>query len=184
MQDKLKNGELVTIRPPRLEDAEGLIELMQRVNAETRFLARGPGEFNVTVEKERAFIEGVLADEDGAWFTAEVGGRIVGNCSVGRVGRQKRFRHRATIALSVEQAHCSLGIGSRFMQAVIDWCRSKGIEQLELEVAAKNEPGLRLYTKFGFEVTGRMPRALKYADGDYDDLVAMVKPLGGTAAQA
>ena len=76
MQDKLKNGELVTIRPPRLEDAEGLIELMQRVNAETRFLARGPGEFNVTVEKERAFIEGVLADEDGAWFTAEVGGQI------------------------------------------------------------------------------------------------------------
>ena len=58
----LRNGNTVKIREPRVEDAEQIIELIKKVDTETLFLARNPGEFNTTVDKEKSKISSVLAD--------------------------------------------------------------------------------------------------------------------------
>lgn len=58
--------------------------------------------------------------------------------------------------------------------ADIDWTAE---QQAELEVAAANAPAIGLYRKLGFEVTGTLPRAMKYADGTYADFLFMAKPL-------
>jgi ribosomal protein S18 acetylase RimI-like enzyme len=43
------------------------------------------------------------------------------------------------------------GVGDAVMRAVLDEARSRGIEEVSLEVLVQNEPALRLYERLGFE---------------------------------
>ena len=67
----LKNGRKLIVRQPVAADAEGLIALIQRVDTESRFLGREPGEFDFTPDGERELIEGMLTAERERWFVAE-----------------------------------------------------------------------------------------------------------------
>ena len=173
----LKNGTTVTLRPPCIEDAEALIRLFTIADAETPFLGRNPGEFQYTVEEEQRILSDVIKAQDSAWFLAEYNGEIVGQCSVGLVRRNQRFRHRAVVAFVLLKSHWNLGIGGRMMQECMNWCREHCVEQLELDIVAGNDRALSMYKSFGFEVTGTKPNALKYPDGSYADEYLMVRYL-------
>ena len=177
MEYLLKNGHKVTIRTPRVEDAEAIIRIMTSADSETRFLARNPGEFSFTAEQERKVIESVLNDGDSAWFVAEYEGRLVGQCSVGLVRRRERYRHRADVAFVLLKDFWGLGIGGRMMEACLNWCREHEVLQVELDVVAGNERALAMYRSFGFEPVGTAPRALRYPDGTFADEILMIKYL-------
>ncbi len=166
---ELKNGQKLTVRVPEEEDADALLRLMQILDGETKFLAREPGEFQFTLEREQAFIRSKQGSETGQFLIAEVEGAIVGSCNVERVSRQKRYLHRAAMAVALEKAYWGMGIGSVLMRECIRWCRDAGLEQLELEVVTANERAIALYQRFGFEITGTKKHALKYGDGTYGD---------------
>ena len=171
----LKNGKTAVIRPPRIEDAESLIRLFTTAETETSFLGRNPGEFQYTIEEERSIIENVLKSVDSTWFVAEYEGRIVGQCSIGLVRRNQRFRHRADMAIVLLQSHWNLGIGGRMMTECLNWCREHGVLQVELDVVSGNERAMNMYRSFGFEITGTNPRALRYPNGSFSDEYTMVK---------
>lgn len=165
----LKDGQKLIVRMPEIGDEEGLINLMQAVDSETKFLAREPGEFNFTLEQEREFIKNSINDENGFFLIAEVDGRIIGNCSVGIVINSKRFLHRAAMGITVRKDYWNKGIGKKLMQECIKWCEEKGVEQLELEVVTQNNRAISMYQSLGFEIYGTKKHALKYADGSYAD---------------
>lgn len=174
----LKNGKAVLIRKPHIEDAEAIINVMKTADGESRFLARNPGEFQATVEQEKAIIQSVISGDFGRmWFVAEYEGQVVGQCSVGLVRNNERFRHRASVAFVLLKAYWGLGIGGRMMRECVRWCEDHGVEQIELDVLKDNERAIAMYQRFGFEVVGMMPNALKYADGTYGDEYLMVKKL-------
>ncbi len=52
-----------------------------------------------------------------------------------------------------------------------------GFEQLELAVISGNTRAMSLYEKFGFELVGTIPNAIKYKDGTYADEHRMVRVL-------
>ena len=85
MEYKLKNGKIVIIRKPTLNDAAAIINIISTADTETEFLARNPEEFNVTEEQEKEFIGNILEDDNQDWFIAEYNGKIVGQCSVGLI---------------------------------------------------------------------------------------------------
>ena len=173
----LKNGENVLLRPPRVEDAERLVEVMSQADGESPFLAREPGEFDYTAESEAKVVQEVLSNPDEAWFLPEYRGRVVGQCSARLVGRRSRFRHRAMVGFVLLKECWGLGIGGKMMEECLAWCREKGALQAELEVVEGNERALAMYRGFGFEATGRVPRGIRYADGSFADLIKMVKTL-------
>lgn len=55
--------------------------------------------------------------------------------------------------------------------------KEKGLEQITLEVSAKNKSAVALYKKFGFEIYGTFPKNMKYKDGTYSDVIWMMKEL-------
>jgi RimJ/RimL family protein N-acetyltransferase len=177
MQYLLKNGKNVTIRKPRVEDAEAIINVMTIADTETLFLARNPGEFCTPVEREKQIIENVLADNDVEWFVAEYENKVIGQCSVGLVRRNARYRHRAEVAFVILQDYCNLGIGGKMMEECIKWCEKNGVTQIELDVVKNNERALKMYQGFGFEIIGTKENALRYQDGTYADEYLMVKKL-------
>lgn len=177
MRYTLKNQTTVTIRKPTVKDAQAIVSIISSADTETMFLARNPGEFCTTAEREEAIIESVLTDEDSAWFVAEYEGRLVGQCSVGLVRRYQRYRHRAEVAFVILKDYQGLGIGGKMMEECIKWCREKKVTQIELDVVATNQKALSMYRGFGFEVTGTLPDALRYPDGTYADEYKMIKRL-------
>ena len=177
MEYVLRNGKNVIVRKPNEDDAEALINVMTTADTETLFLARNPGEFCTTVEKEKQIIKNVLADNDVEWFVAEYENKVIGQCSVGLVRRTARYRHRAEVAFVILQDYCNLGIGGKMMEECIKWCKEHGITQIELDVVKNNERALKMYQGFGFEIIGTKENALRYQDGTYADEYLMIKKL-------
>lgn len=175
---QLKNGELVTIRFPKEQDAVFIVHLIKNSDRETTFLAREPEEFSITVAMEKEVIQNILEDSNAAWFVAEYQGKVIGQCSVGMVRRNLRYRHRAVVGFVILKKYCNLGIGGKMMEECIQWCKLHDIEQMELEVVCQNETALNMYRSFGFEILGMIPHALKYTDNTYADEYYMVKYLG------
>lgn len=162
----------MVIREARPDDAERLIAYIQRLIAEPGInIPLAPGEFTLTVEEEREILAKAAAAPNSVFLLAEEGEDIVGeiNC---RGGTRQATRHAVTLGISVRQEWRGQGIGEALMAAVIAWAKQTGlVSRIELQVYARNEPAIRLYRKFGFEVEGRRRRVI-FQDGEYlDDLV-------------
>lgn len=162
------------IRQPNEEDAKAIVDLMTAADTETLFLARNPGEFCTTVEREKEIIVNVLNDNDVEWYVAEYDNKVVGQCSVGLVRRNARYRHRAEVAFVILKDYCNLGIDGKMMEECIVWCRSKGVTQIELDVVKENKRAIKMYQGFGFQIIGTIPNALHYQDGTYADEYIMI----------
>lgn len=177
MEYTLKNGGTLTVRVPIPEDVEALVDLRIAMDGETRFLGRNPGEFPraFTVEKEAKTVRSMPDNPNLQWFVAEYQGKLVGRCAASVPSPRERFRHRGAVAFGVRKEYWGLGIGGRLMETCLQWCREHGCEQVELEVVTENQRALGLYKRFGFEITGTRPRALKYPDGSYADEYLMTK---------
>lgn len=175
MEYILKNGKIVNIRKPDEKDAEEIVSIISAADTETLFLARNPGEFRTSVEKEKAIIQGVLQSTDSMWFVAEYEGKVVGQCSIGLVKRYQRYRHRAEVAFILLEQYCNIGIGGKMMEECLKWCHENYITQVELDVVSSNEKAIKMYKNFGFKITGTLPKALRYPDGNYANEYKMIK---------
>jgi RimJ/RimL family protein N-acetyltransferase len=150
------------IRRATPEDAPALVDHVNRIAEESPFISLEPGEFEMTVEKERDFLAEIAKTDNSAFFVATIDGQVIGvlNCLA---GKRRCVRHAATLGISIRQARCGQGIGCALMQAAINWARSTGIlRRIELQVFTENHRAVRLYEKLGFVKEGhRRASAIK-----------------------
>lgn len=111
-------------------------------------------------------------------LVAEVGegchaGRVVGLVRMGRLpGRQQ---HVAGLFIAVDLEFHGRGIGTRLLGEALRLAEEYWhIVRVELGVYADNEPALRLYRRFGFQVEGRRV-AGAIRDGQYADELIMAR---------
>jgi len=157
-----------TIRNAEPEDAERMIEHVNQVDTESVFLRREPGEFSMSVEDEQKFLTRKRDSEFSLFLIAEVHGEIVASCEV-QISPMKRFCHKGNLAIAVQKAYWSMGIGRKMMNAVISWCRDRGLIKIELTVDTENQRALSLYSSLGFEIEGTIRKAKRLADGTTRD---------------
>ena len=60
--EALKNGQILTLRKPTVDDAERMVKYLNIVGGESDNLLFGAGEFRLTVDQERSFIENLNQD--------------------------------------------------------------------------------------------------------------------------
>lgn len=173
----LKDGRTALLREVRPQDARAAVDYVRQVDTETRFLAREPGEFTMTVEEEAALFQKSAESPASFWAVAFLDGELVGMCSGDLQGSRRRFRHRAVVAISLLEKAWGLGLGTALLTACLDWYRERGCEQAELTVIKDNTRAQGLYRKLGFVPCGEIPHGTKYSDGTYADEVLMVKML-------
>ena len=176
------NGHTLTLRCAAEQDAQMLLRYLKATRGETPWLARGPEEVTMTEEEEKAFIRGQNESPVNLMLLAFVDGEHAGSASLTGFSTA-RYRHRAQVAVALYQKFTGQGIGTALLEELVGIARKKGLEQLELEVAAHNAGAIALYKKLGFEVCGVLPRNMKYPDGSYEDVLYMAKPLGEESAE-
>ena len=170
------HGHQVVLRNPEPEDAQSMIDLVNALDTETVFLAREPGEFEMSLEKEHEFLAEQKASESTLFLICLVDGIVSGSCQASSPAR-RRFRHKAMVGIALRQAVCGLGIGRKMMNALIAWGKERGLSHLELQVDSGNLPALKLYMSLGFLIGGCKYHERKLADGTYRDDYIMYLPL-------
>lgn len=171
-QVKLKSGEDLIIRKAKIEDGEKMIDYLQSIGGESDNLLFGKGEFNLSLEQEKKFIENTNLAPNTIMIIGIVNNEII---SVAQVSGQfrKRIEHNAEIALSVRKSHWHQGVGSHMMASLINFSKGTNtIKNLSLGVKASNTNAIKLYEKFGFQKVG-VHKNFFNVNGEFDDEILM-----------
>jgi RimJ/RimL family protein N-acetyltransferase len=101
---------------------------------------------------------------------AEQDGRVIGNCTVGRVGPTDDFEggHVGVLGILVHRDHRSRGVGSALLARALEQCRGR-FELVRLTVFSVNVRAHRLYERFGFVDVGTLPAAVRRGDRYFDE---------------
>ena len=108
------------------------------------------------------------------------GADVVGTLGLHLNPGMPRRQHIAELGMAVRDDWQGRGVGTALLKAALEladgWMQ---LRRLQLTVFVDNEPAIRLYRKFGFEVEGTL-RELAYRDGRYVDgfLMARLRPVG------
>ncbi|MCA9567137.1 MAG: GNAT family N-acetyltransferase [Myxococcales bacterium] len=167
-----------TIREPRPDEAAEMLRYARGVFADASwFTLTELEEFTMTVDDERAFIEGVDRERgDQAWVAVD-GARIVGMLTA-RVGRRRKIAHRLELGMSVDAGWRRQGIGRALLERCVETARAHPrVETVALEVFADNHGAIALYTSCGFVREGYRQRYARRVDGSWADDIPMVLQL-------
>lgn len=108
-------------------------------------------------------------------LVACVEGEVVGQIGIETFPNRPRRRHAAGVGMMVRDDWQGKGIGTALMQAAVDLAdKWLNLYRLELDVYTDNEPAIKLYKKFDFQIEGtRVGEAFR--DGKYVDTYAMAR---------
>ena len=174
---KLKNGQILTIAPAVIEDAEEFAQYVNKIKYETRFLSMDEEDGKYTANSQAKWIETTFSDNRKIILLAKLNNKIIGMGNFSPISSKFRFKHRCDMGISVLKEYWGLCIASEIMKIIIEKAKEVGFEQIELQVVETNEPARHLYTKFGFYETGYINNGMKYTDGTYAKLILMQKDL-------
>jgi RimJ/RimL family protein N-acetyltransferase len=164
---------MALIRPIRLEDLEGYLACLDRVARERIYIA-----FTAAPSAEQAqYFLNQMIKRQLPFVVAEDDGSIAGWCDIYVEAENEHrpgFSHVGRLGMGLDSEYRRQGLGDAMLRAVLDQAGGCGIERVELQVYASNEPAIALYRKFGFETEGMLRRARKI-DGRYDDIVLMAR---------
>ncbi|WP_371018179.1 GNAT family N-acetyltransferase [Pseudalkalibacillus sp. JSM 102089] len=156
------------IRQISPDDAEAFVKLIKGVESDSPFMLFEDGERKTTIAEQRERIEKMESDRHSRIFVAENAGELIGYLiAVG--GQAKRNQHSAYVVIGIEEEYRGQGVGSELFIELEKWAVTQNLHRLELNVVTRNEGGLALYRKAGFEVEGLKRHSLFIADEFVDE---------------
>jgi putative acetyltransferase len=106
---------------------------------------------------------------------AFVDGAVAGHAGLHPCGKSPRRAHVRMLGMAIQSRYQAQGVGTALMRALLDladkWLPAT---RIELTVFTDNEPALKLYRNFGFEIEGTH-KAYALRDGKYVDAHAMAR---------
>ncbi|MBI4673925.1 MAG: GNAT family N-acetyltransferase [Chloroflexi bacterium] len=106
---------------------------------------------------------------------ASVENQVVGSVGLHTFPHNTRRKHVAQLGMMVRDDWQGKGVGAALMRAAVELAdKWLNVTHIELEVYADNEPALRLYKKFGFEIEGTLKQHA-FRDGVYVDSYFMAR---------
>ncbi len=163
------NVDSIDIRPTQMVDLASLVECLNPVFLERRYLA-------ITEAIPVGEVMNYHASHIAAGhphFVAMDGERVVGLCDVvpAALPRIAALAHVATIGMLLASDYRGHGLGERLLRTTLAACKGRW-ERIELNVYSHNERAHKLYVRCGFIEDGRRVGAWKL-DGVSSDIIEM-----------
>ena len=140
----------ITIRKAYPDDLKKLLEFEQGI-----ITAERP--FDPTLKEGKIHyydIEKMISASHIEVLVAESDSEIIGS-GYARLEAAKPYLNHETYAylgfMYTDPNHRGKGVNSRIIEALKDWCRSKDIFELRLDVYNDNAPAIKAYEKVGFK---------------------------------
>jgi RimJ/RimL family protein N-acetyltransferase len=156
----------VTIRPLTEPDVEAVIDVLEIVGGEGRWIGlEAPFDRQTRAETmrrdltEAATFGGFVATQDGS--------------VVGAVYLRLAPYGVATLAMAIIAPYRGRGVGTLLVDQGLEWARRAEAHKVSLEVWPHNDRAIGLYKKFGFVEEGRLLRHYRRRSGELWDAVVM-----------
>ncbi len=108
------------------------------------------------------------------FFVAEIDNDVVGTIGL-MTNSNPRRKHCADFGMGVRDDAQDQGVGSALLSAITDLADNwLNIQRIEIAVFTDNQPAIRLYEKFGFEIEGEA-KDYAFRDGEYVDVYYMAR---------
>lgn len=163
----------MNIRQIEEKDAELFLDLLMKLDNETKFMMIEPGERKNDPEITRSIIKKNL--QDSFMYVAEEDKKFVGFLT-GERGSANRIKHTVYIVIGILGGHRGKGIGRKFFKGLEKWAVTNNLKKLELTVMTHNEKAVNLYKKMGFKIEGVKEHSI-LLDGKFIDEYYMGKIL-------
>jgi putative acetyltransferase len=154
------------VRPLRRGEIEPLLDLLDEVAAERRWIASEPP---IPRDRWREGFERNLDDK----YCVNLAAVDADDRLIGQLDARGRADRPAEIGMAVAEGWRGRGVGTALMQSCVDWARERSIHKLALQVWPHNDAAIRLYEKFGFEREGVLRAHYRRQNGELWDAVVM-----------
>lgn len=140
----------ITLRKAHPNDLEKLLEFEQGIIAAER-------PFDPTLDAGKIHyydIEKMISAPHIEVLVAAIGSEIIGSGYARIEGAKPYLKHQLYAYLGfmyTVENHRGKGVNARIIDALKDWCRSRGIVELRLDVYDDNGPAIKAYEKVGFK---------------------------------
>ncbi|MDL5028208.1 GNAT family N-acetyltransferase [Vibrio sp. TMPB1044] len=159
----------LTIREVAVEDAQGIIDVLNPIIIEARYTILDQ---TFTVDEEKAFIESF--PERGVFSVAvnETTSQLLGFQNVEPFATYtKAFDHVGIIGTYVDANSRGQGVAKQLFDYTFKAAEAKGYEKLFAYVRADNERALAVYLKQGFDIVGTAKKHGKIGDQYFDEIL-------------
>ncbi|WP_333913462.1 GNAT family N-acetyltransferase [Vibrio coralliirubri] len=159
----------LSIRAVAVEDAQGIIDVLNPIIIEARYTILDQ---TFTVDEEKGFIESF--PERGVFSVAvnETTNQLLGFQNVEPFATYtKAFDHVGIIGTYVDANSRGQGVAKQLFDYTFKSAKAKGYEKLFAYVRADNERALAVYLKQGFEIVGTAKKHGKIGDQYFDEIL-------------
>ncbi|CDT57010.1 putative Acyl-CoA N-acyltransferase [Vibrio coralliirubri] len=159
----------LTIREVAVEDAQGIIDVLNPIIIEARYTILDQ---TFTVDEEKGFIESF--PKRGVFSVAvnETTNQLLGFQNVEPFATYtKAFDHVGIIGTYVDANSRGQGVAKHLFDYTFKAAKAKGYEKLFAYVRADNERALAVYLKQGFEIVGTAKKHGKIGDQYFDEIL-------------
>ncbi|MFS1440922.1 MULTISPECIES: GNAT family N-acetyltransferase [unclassified Vibrio] len=159
----------LTIREVAVEDAQGIIDVLNPIINEARYTILDQ---TFTVDEEKGFIESF--PKRGVFTVAvnETTNQLLGFQNVEPFATYtKAFDHVGIIGTYVHANSRGQGVAKQLFDYTFKAAKAKGYEKLFAYVRADNERALAVYLKQGFEIVGTAKKHSKIGDQYFDEIL-------------
>ena len=141
---------MISIREATLDDIEALLVMEQGVvEAEREF---DPTLKNIGVKYYD--LEGLIRSEESLLLVATTDSKIVASGYVKILESKDHFVHKKygyQGFMYVDPEQRGKKLISRIIQGLNDWCQSKGVYEIRLDVYAENQSAIKAYKRMNFQ---------------------------------
>ncbi len=146
----------------RQEDEEALYDIFKQVVDSG---AEFPYESSSIQEFHRQF----FAPNSKVYVCRTLEGEVIGGFYL-KPNHSGRSGHIANAAYMIKRSHRGQGIGTFLTNASLAIAKELGFQAMQFNmVLSQNTIALKLYDKFGFQIIGTIPDAVRKPDGSYQD---------------
>jgi ribosomal protein S18 acetylase RimI-like enzyme len=167
---QIKDGSAVTLRPLRKGDEEILHEYFLRLPEKDRLCLRD----DVTDPKViKSWIQDLDYDLNLPLIAMD-NGKIVANGTL-RFNTIGWTKHQGELRITCDPEYRERGLATLLIKNLIEIAKSFGLEQLTVEIAPTLDQAFFLFEKLGFKEAAVLKNFIKDLQGNYEDLVLMIK---------
>lgn len=178
---KLKDGSEVVIRNLTAADAPACLDFYDAISSETTHTLKD-GQNKPPLEACAKMYEEEKADALALRLGVFFRDKMIANLGFyANRASHPWLRHIARFGMGIRKEYWSQGLGSRLLEIMEAHALANSFARIEAEVRTKNEQGVALYRKAGFEIEGTR-RSAAFINGEYQDEYHIGKLLGGKSS--